>query len=96
LCRAVRRRASKWGEAGVRLNGICPGPTETPLLRGSIDHPIWGKGVAGLDIPLRRHAKAVEIAAVIEFLLGPDASYVHGSVLYADGGNDAVMRPDRF
>lgn len=96
LCRAVRRRASRWGEAGVRLNGICPGPTETPLLRGSIDHPIWGKGVAGLDIPLRRHAKAAEVAAVIDFLLGSDASYVHGSILYADGGNDAAMRPDRF
>jgi hypothetical protein len=33
---------------------------------------------------------------VIAFLLGPAASYVHGSILYADGGNDATVRPDRF
>jgi len=96
LCRAVRRRAGPWGAAGVRLNGICPGTTETPMLRGSIEHPVWGRGVAGLDIPLRRYADAAEIAAVIGFLLGPDASYVHGSLLYADGGNDASVRPDRF
>ena len=88
--------APRWGAAGVRLNGICPGPTETPLLRGSIEHPVWGKGVAGLEIPLDRRADPAEIAAAIDFLLGADASYVHGSVLYADGGNDAVMRPDRF
>jgi len=34
LCRAVRRRASRFGEAGVRLNGICPGTTQTPMLQG--------------------------------------------------------------
>jgi NAD(P)-dependent dehydrogenase (short-subunit alcohol dehydrogenase family) len=96
LCRAVRRRATAWGEAGVRLNGICPGATETPLLRGSLDHPVWGESVAGLDIPLGRHADPAEIAAVVAFLLGPEAGYVHGSVIYADGGNDATMRPDRF
>jgi NAD(P)-dependent dehydrogenase (short-subunit alcohol dehydrogenase family) len=96
LCRAVRRRAKSWGAAGVRLTGVCPGATETPLLRGSAEHPVWGPGVAGLDIPLGRRAEPSEIAAVIDFLLGPDAGYVHGSVVYVDGGNDAVMRPDRF
>jgi NAD(P)-dependent dehydrogenase (short-subunit alcohol dehydrogenase family) len=96
LCRAVRRRAKPWGEAGVHLNAVCPGATETPLLRGSIEHPVWGPGVAALEIPLGRRAEPSEIAAVIAFLLGPDASYVHGSTVYIDGGNDAVVRPDRF
>jgi NAD(P)-dependent dehydrogenase (short-subunit alcohol dehydrogenase family) len=96
LCRAVRRRAKTWGEAGVRLNGICPGATETPLLRGSIEHPVFGPGVEGLEIPLGRRAEPPEIADVVAFLLGPDAGYVHGSLLYADGGSDAVIRPDRF
>jgi NAD(P)-dependent dehydrogenase (short-subunit alcohol dehydrogenase family) len=96
LARAVRRRASQWGKAGVRLNGICPGPTQTPLLQGSIDHPVFGKGVDALDIPLGRRAAPEEMANVVAFLLGPDAAYVHGSLLYADGGNDATVRPDRF
>jgi NAD(P)-dependent dehydrogenase (short-subunit alcohol dehydrogenase family) len=96
LCRAVRRRAKVWGQAGVRLNGICPGATDTPLLQGSIDHPVFGPGVAALDIPLGRRAEPAEIAAVIAFLLGPDAGYMHGSMVYVDGGSDAVVRPDRF
>jgi NAD(P)-dependent dehydrogenase (short-subunit alcohol dehydrogenase family) len=96
LCRAVRRRAAAWGAAGVRLNGICPGMTETPLLQGSIDHPVFGQGVADLQVPLGRRAAPSEMADVIAYLLGPEAAYVHGSLLYADGGNDATIRPDRF
>ncbi|RMD82943.1 MAG: SDR family oxidoreductase [Candidatus Dadabacteria bacterium] len=96
LCRAVRRRAGEWGRLGIRLNGVAPGATDTPLLHGSANHPVWGEGVKALDIPLGRWARPEEIAAVICFLLGPEASYVHGSIVYVDGGNDAAMRPDRF
>jgi NAD(P)-dependent dehydrogenase (short-subunit alcohol dehydrogenase family) len=38
-------------------------------------------------------ARPEEVAAVIDFLLGPDASLLYGSVLYADGGTDALLRP---
>jgi len=96
LTRAVRRRAAEWGEARVRLNAVAPGPTRTPLLEGTERHPIWGKHAGTLPVPLGREATADEIAGIIAFLLGPDAGYVHGSVLYADGGTDASVRPDRF
>jgi len=96
LSRAVRHRAKAWGESGIRLNAIAPGPTRTPLLAGSATHPVYGKGVEALEIPLGRWGEPGEIAAAIAFLLGPAASYVHGSILYADGGNDATVRPDRF
>jgi NAD(P)-dependent dehydrogenase (short-subunit alcohol dehydrogenase family) len=96
LSRAVRRRAPEWGKAGVRLNGIAPGPTRTPLMEGAAVHPIWGKGVEALTVPLGRWAEPAEIAAVIAFLLGPEASYIHGSIVFADGGNDAELRPDGF
>ena len=96
LCRAVRRRASEWGAAGIRLNGIAPGPTRTPLLAGAAEHPVFGKGVEALELPLGRWAEPAEIAAAIAFLLGPEASYLHGSIVYADGGNDAAIRPDAF
>jgi NAD(P)-dependent dehydrogenase (short-subunit alcohol dehydrogenase family) len=93
---AVRRRAGAWGRAGVRLNAIAPGPTKTPMLEATFAHPVYGKGAESLDIPLERYAEPEEIAAVACFLLGPEASYVHGSIWYVDGGNDAVIRPDRF
>jgi NAD(P)-dependent dehydrogenase (short-subunit alcohol dehydrogenase family) len=96
LSRAVRRRSPEWGRAGIRLNGIAPGPTRTPLMEGAVAHPIFGRGVAALSLPLGRWAEPAEIAAVVAFLLGPEAGYVHGSIVYADGGNDAELRPDAF
>jgi NAD(P)-dependent dehydrogenase (short-subunit alcohol dehydrogenase family) len=96
LTRAVRRRAGEWGKAGVRLNAIAPGPTRTPMLAATALHPVFGKGMAALPVPLGRQAEPEEMAAIVAFLLGPDAAFVHGSVWYADGGTDASFRPDRF
>jgi len=96
LARAVRRRASAWGQAGVRLNAIAPGPTRTPLLEATANHPVWGRGMNALPVPLGRQAEPEEMAGIIAFLLGPEAGYVHGSIWYADGGTDASVRPDFF
>lgn len=94
LASAVRRRAAAWGETGVRLNAVAPGPVTTPLLQGSLDDPILGQLVDALPVPLDRRGEPSEIAGCVAFLLGPDAAYVHGSVLFADGGTDALVRPD--
>ena len=96
LSRAVRRRAGEWGAAGVRLNGIAPGPTETPLMEGTRQHPIYSKGLEMREIPLGRMAEPDEMAGLIAFLLSPAAGFVHGSIFWADGGIDAVIRPDGF
>jgi NAD(P)-dependent dehydrogenase (short-subunit alcohol dehydrogenase family) len=96
LGRALRRRAGEWGRAGVRLNAVAPGPVETPLLEGGLDDPRFGEAIRSLQIPLGRRGEPDEIAALVAFLLGPEASYVHGSVYYIDGGCDAEVRPDRF
>ncbi len=94
LARAVRLRAGSWGEAGVRLNAVAPGPVNTPLLQGSIDDPVLGPLVDALPVPLGRRAEADEIADLVLFLLSPVSGYVHGSVVFADGGTDALVRPD--
>ena len=93
---AVRRRSKAWAEAGVRLNGIAPGPVETPLLQGTREHPVYSKGFEGLDVPVGRLGTPAEIADFIGIMLGPAASFMQGSIVYLDGGNEAATIPDRF
>jgi NAD(P)-dependent dehydrogenase (short-subunit alcohol dehydrogenase family) len=94
LTRAVRRRAGRWGKVGVRLNAVAPGPVDTPLLQGGLDDPVLGPLIEGLPVPLGRRARAAEIAGAVAFLLDPTHGYVHGAVLFVDGGSDALLRPD--
>lgn len=95
LARAVRQRVARWGQSGVRLNALAPGPVRTPLLQATRDDPELGPHVDSLPIPLGREAEPEEIAAVASFLMSDDAALVHGSLLYADGGTDALLRPDQ-
>jgi NAD(P)-dependent dehydrogenase (short-subunit alcohol dehydrogenase family) len=96
LIRAVRGRAQTWAARGVRLNAVAPGPVQTPLLQASLADPVLGPLTQALPVPLGRPAKPAEIADVVTFLLGPASAYIHGSVLFADGGTDALLRPDAF
>ena len=74
---------------GVRVNSVCPGGTDTPLLRRAFP---GGTGPQGsLDElarthPIGRLARAEEIANAIVFLASPDASFAVGAVFVVDGG----------
>lgn len=96
VARALRHRAGAWGRAGVRLNGVAPGPVDTPLLTGGLHDPRFGEAIRTLQVPLGRHGQPDEIARLVAFLLGGEAAWIHGSIVYIDGGNDAEVRPDRF
>jgi NAD(P)-dependent dehydrogenase (short-subunit alcohol dehydrogenase family) len=93
---ATRQRAAEWGSKGVRLNVVAPGPVQTPLLRACEDDPRFSAAVKNFVAPIGRRAEPDEIASVVTFLLSGAASYVHGSVVFADGGIDATFRPQRF
>jgi len=89
----VRALANEWGTAGVRLNAVAPGTTETPMLDQIYETPGIAEPVRALPIPMGRTAPPEELASVIVFLLGPDARFVHGAILHADGGSDCIVRP---
>ena len=89
----VRDYATRWGQAGIRLNAIAPGSTETPMLQKIFETPEIGDAVRAMPIPLGRSAPPEELASVICFLLGKDARFVHGAMLHADGGSDSIVRP---
>ncbi len=94
LGRALRRRVQVWADHHVRLNLVAPGPVQTPLLQGSRDDPVLGPLVDLLPVPLGRAAEPDEIAGPIAFLLSPESAMIHGSVLFIDGGSDALFRSD--
>ena len=94
IARAVRSRVAEWGARGVRINAVAPGPFMSPLLQQGLDDPTFGPLIEALPVPTGAIGTPTEVAAVIDFLLGPDASYVHGSIVFVDGGIDALLRPD--
>ncbi|MDX1510449.1 MAG: SDR family oxidoreductase [Nitriliruptorales bacterium] len=93
---AARRRAVEWAADGIRLNVVAPGPIDTPLLRGGLEHPVHGDAIRALPVPLDRWADRVEVARIVHLLLGPLTSFVHGAVWFIDGGTDALARPTQF
>jgi NAD(P)-dependent dehydrogenase (short-subunit alcohol dehydrogenase family) len=77
------------GQFGVRVNGVAPGMTITPMTEHTVSRTRNGeraKEVMTLTVPLRRTASVQETAAVVAFLLSEDASYVNGVMIPVDGG----------
>jgi NAD(P)-dependent dehydrogenase (short-subunit alcohol dehydrogenase family) len=96
IARAVRERVMEWGALGVRLNAVAPGKTETPMLDKLLASAEHAPAINALPVPLGRSSPADDVAAAIVFLLGPDARYVHGQVLFVDGGSEALVRPTAY
>ncbi|MCH9678351.1 MAG: 3-oxoacyl-ACP reductase FabG [Actinomycetia bacterium] len=83
LVGVARSLARELGSRGITVNVVAPGFVETDMtaeLEESRRDEILGA------IPLGRYASADEVAAVVEFLVGPDAGYITGSVIPVDGG----------
>ena len=93
LAKHVRRNAQIWGSRGVRCNVVAPGKMDTAMLDGLLADPILSPGVSNLPFGIEPTAQPEQIADVVEFLLGASSSFIHGQVIYVDGGTEAILRP---
>ena len=85
----TRQMAAEWARHAIRVNAVCPGVIDTPMLRLTDDAETaaryleWG-------VPSGRLGGADEVAATIVFLASSDASYVTGAAVPVDGGATCV------
>ena len=88
--------AKRYAKENIRVNAICPGPVDTPMLRVFVARPDQ-QSTAGMDkeelvrsrggmAPMGRPGRPEEIASAALFLLSDEASFVTGAALAVDGG----------
>jgi NAD(P)-dependent dehydrogenase (short-subunit alcohol dehydrogenase family) len=85
----TRSACALLGPDGIRVNSVCPGVVDTPLIAGLLEMP------GALDnllshTPLGRLAQPEDVASVVRFLLSDDAAYVTGTNVVVDGGMTAL------
>ena len=81
----TRTLALEYAKRGIRVNGIGPGATVTPINRAWIDDPVKREMVES-HIPMRRAGTADEMGAVACFLASDAAGYITGQTIFVDGG----------
>jgi NAD(P)-dependent dehydrogenase (short-subunit alcohol dehydrogenase family) len=86
----TRQMALDYADKGVRVNAVCPGPTDTPFVSASLDRahdPAAARAAYRARQPMGRLGCSDEIAAAIVFLASDAASFITGAVLDVDGGS---------
>jgi len=85
ILQLVRTAAAEFGPFGVRVNAVGPGVVETPLTAPIRANAEWYNAYANKSV-LKRWARADEMVGPTLFLVSDAASYVTGTILFADGG----------
>ncbi|MHB1419781.1 MAG: SDR family NAD(P)-dependent oxidoreductase [Bacillota bacterium] len=84
----TRALAIQYGKYNIRINCVCPGSIDTPMVASVLDNPNAEKRFKAL--PLGRIGKPEEVAYAALFLASDEASYITGLVMPVDGGATAV------
>ena len=83
----VRAAACDYLKDNIRVNCICPGPTDTPMIRGGRSPEELEKFVQSL--PIGRLGTPEEIAESVVFLASDESRFITGVALFVDGGQNA-------
>jgi NAD(P)-dependent dehydrogenase (short-subunit alcohol dehydrogenase family) len=90
-----REMGVEFARRGVRVNALCPGPVDTPLLRELFSKDPEQAARRLVHVPMGRFAHAEEIANAALFLAGDESSYVNASTFLVDGGiSGAYVTPE--
>jgi NAD(P)-dependent dehydrogenase (short-subunit alcohol dehydrogenase family) len=90
-----RELGVEFGHRGVRVNALCPGPVNTPLLRELFASDPAKAARRLIHVPMGRFAEANEIARAALFLASDDSTYVTASTFLVDGGiSGAYVTPE--
>ncbi|MFC9330663.1 3-oxoacyl-ACP reductase [Kitasatospora sp. NPDC057015] len=91
-----RELGVQFAREGIRVNALCPGPVDTPRMRGLFAEDPERAARQLVHIPLGRFAAPEEIAAAVAFLASDDSSFVTASEFLVDGGiTGAYVTPRR-
>ena len=85
ILQLAKTAATEWAMLGVRVNAVGPGVVETPLTAPIKNNKEWYDAYAKKN-PMQRWAQPSEMVGPTLFLLSDAASYVTGTIIYADGG----------
>jgi NAD(P)-dependent dehydrogenase (short-subunit alcohol dehydrogenase family) len=83
------------GRQGIRVNALCPGPVNTPLLRELFAKDPVAAARRLIHVPMGRFAEVREIANAVLFLASDESSYVNATAFVVDGGiTNAYTTPE--